>query len=359
MSLQESESAARRKLEASLAESTARESELRLLSENAIAAANASASRVEEAGDSKAALCEERRIAVERAEALESEVVQEAAKAAAKQLELETALERAEAAEQRGAELDGKLAQSQAGESEALSVVKTELSERVEACALLEAELREAAAARADVEGVLTETQTELASALKDAIETRQEYDAVCNEREQLKAAAESNDQAEAAAALAEDSSAREAAQQAQAKADARAAAAEAALSEAQTALTEKEAALAALSAGKELSKGQWAVDDCCDIELDDGLCTGTVAFLGETSAELGEGTWAGVKLQSARGRNDGTIRGVRYFTCEPGHGILVRPERLLCPSVHQQPPATETPSADSDLTAQLTVRRL
>ena len=56
MSLQESESAARRKLEASLAESTARESELRLLSENAIAAANASASRVEEAGDSKACL---------------------------------------------------------------------------------------------------------------------------------------------------------------------------------------------------------------------------------------------------------------------------------------------------------------
>ena len=37
-----------------------------------------------------------------------------------------------------------------------MSVVKTELSERVEACALLEAELREAAAARADVEGVLT-----------------------------------------------------------------------------------------------------------------------------------------------------------------------------------------------------------
>ena len=38
---------------------------------------------------------------------------------------------------------------------------------------------------------------------------------------------------------------------------------------------------------------------------------------------------WIGVELRNARGRNDGSVQGRRYFSCKPGHGLMVRPSKL------------------------------
>jgi len=50
---------------------------------------------------------------------------------------------------------------------------------------------------------------------------------------------------------------------------------------------------------------------------------TGTVKFIGITKFSLG--TWIGIALDKALGKNDGTVKGVSYFTCEKEHGLFVR----------------------------------
>ncbi len=40
------------------------------------------------------------------------------------------------------------------------------------------------------------------------------------------------------------------------------------------------------------------------------------------------DGVWLGIELRAPRGRHDGLVAGRRYFTCPPGHGVLVRPSR-------------------------------
>ena len=52
-----------------------------------------------------------------------------------------------------------------------------------------------------------------------------------------------------------------------------------------------------------------------------------TVRYVGETHFKSGE--WIGLQLDEPRGRNDGSVDGVRYFTCEPLHGLFVRRTRL------------------------------
>ncbi|MGH0137008.1 UNVERIFIED_CONTAM: hypothetical protein FKN15_061972 [Acipenser sinensis] len=49
----------------------------------------------------------------------------------------------------------------------------------------------------------------------------------------------------------------------------------------------------------------------------------GTVAYIGATLFATGK--WVGVILDDAKGKNDGTVQGKRYFTCEENHGIFVR----------------------------------
>lgn len=50
----------------------------------------------------------------------------------------------------------------------------------------------------------------------------------------------------------------------------------------------------------------------------------GTVAFVGEVPTVEG-GVWVGVRLATPRGKNDGSVRGMRLFDAAPNHGILVR----------------------------------
>ncbi|XP_076144781.1 dynactin subunit 1a isoform X2 [Alosa pseudoharengus] len=53
----------------------------------------------------------------------------------------------------------------------------------------------------------------------------------------------------------------------------------------------------------------------------------GTVAYVGATLFATGK--WVGVILDEARGKNDGTVQGKRYFTCEENHGIFVRQSQI------------------------------
>lgn len=53
----------------------------------------------------------------------------------------------------------------------------------------------------------------------------------------------------------------------------------------------------------------------------------GIVLFVGET--RFSKGTWIGVVLEDATGKNDGSIGGVRYFTCPALHGVFVKEDKL------------------------------
>lgn len=44
---------------------------------------------------------------------------------------------------------------------------------------------------------------------------------------------------------------------------------------------------------------------------------SGWIRFLGTT--KFAEGDWVGVELEEPRGKNDGSVKDQRYFTCEAG----------------------------------------
>lgn len=54
----------------------------------------------------------------------------------------------------------------------------------------------------------------------------------------------------------------------------------------------------------------------------------GTVSYLGPVPEIPGLGAWVGVTLDEPTGKNNGTIKGKKYFECGPNYGVLVRPER-------------------------------
>ncbi|KAG1950796.1 dynactin subunit [Pimephales promelas] len=53
----------------------------------------------------------------------------------------------------------------------------------------------------------------------------------------------------------------------------------------------------------------------------------GTVAYIGNTL--FASGKWVGVILEEPKGKNDGTVQGKRYFTCQENHGIFVRQSQI------------------------------
>ncbi|XP_010736524.2 CAP-Gly domain-containing linker protein 4 isoform X2 [Larimichthys crocea] len=57
------------------------------------------------------------------------------------------------------------------------------------------------------------------------------------------------------------------------------------------------------------------------------GQRTGVVQFYGKTS--FAPGLWLGIKLDKPSGKNDGSVGGVRYFSCPPKHGVFAPPSRV------------------------------
>lgn len=61
-------------------------------------------------------------------------------------------------------------------------------------------------------------------------------------------------------------------------------------------------------------------------MKLGDTICvgankTGILRFCGTT--EFATGIWAGIELDTATGKNNGSVKGVMYFKCPPNHGIF------------------------------------
>jgi len=63
-------------------------------------------------------------------------------------------------------------------------------------------------------------------------------------------------------------------------------------------------------------------------VTLFEGRSRGVVRFHGRVS--FSTGLFVGVELDQPTGMNDGSVRGQTYFTCEPGHGIFVRPHAVV-----------------------------
>ncbi|CAH1243559.1 CLIP3 [Branchiostoma lanceolatum] len=59
----------------------------------------------------------------------------------------------------------------------------------------------------------------------------------------------------------------------------------------------------------------------------------GTIRYIGP--ADFAEGVWLGVELRAPKGKNDGSVKGTRYFNCKPNHGLLVRPSRVTCRGIN------------------------
>ncbi|XP_078338772.1 uncharacterized protein LOC111135171 isoform X16 [Crassostrea virginica] len=71
------------------------------------------------------------------------------------------------------------------------------------------------------------------------------------------------------------------------------------------------------------------------------GTKPGHIAYIGETKFAAGE--WAGVVLDNAEGKNDGSVQGVRYFQCEPKRGVFSRISKLSrTPGISSETPKPE-----------------
>ncbi|XP_016313301.1 dynactin subunit 1-like isoform X5 [Sinocyclocheilus anshuiensis] len=70
----------------------------------------------------------------------------------------------------------------------------------------------------------------------------------------------------------------------------------------------------------------------------------GTVAYIGNTL--FASGKWVGVILEEPKGKNDGTVQGKRYFTCQENHGIFVRQSQIQLVEDGADTTSPDTPEA-------------
>ncbi|PKY01605.1 hypothetical protein P168DRAFT_312721 [Aspergillus campestris IBT 28561] len=75
-------------------------------------------------------------------------------------------------------------------------------------------------------------------------------------------------------------------------------------------------------------------------VSLTDGR-RATVRFAGATHFAAGD--WVGIELDEPTGKNDGSVQGERYFDCEPGFGMFIRPSAVA--SIVEQPARVSKPA--------------
>ncbi len=78
-------------------------------------------------------------------------------------------------------------------------------------------------------------------------------------------------------------------------------------------------------------------------IELADGRIA-IVRYIGQPHFATGD--WVGVELEDGSGKNDGSVQGERYFDCEMGRGMFVRPTAVA--SIREAAP--QRPAAGNGL---------
>ena len=68
-------------------------------------------------------------------------------------------------------------------------------------------------------------------------------------------------------------------------------------------------------------------VGDRCEVIV--GGKRGVVQYVGKIP-QIKPGWWIGVQYDEPVGKNDGTVKGRRYFECPPKYGGFLRPDKLL-----------------------------
>ncbi|KAG8970030.1 hypothetical protein FRC03_011829 [Tulasnella sp. 419] len=86
------------------------------------------------------------------------------------------------------------------------------------------------------------------------------------------------------------------------------------------------------------MQAGKWLVGD--PVRIESLGMEGTLRFLGPIEGK--NGVFAGVELfegYHGKGKNDGSVAGVRYFTCPPMAGVFTHPSKLSLSTVKALPP--------------------
>ncbi|EGG06974.1 uncharacterized protein MELLADRAFT_35886 [Melampsora larici-populina 98AG31] len=68
-----------------------------------------------------------------------------------------------------------------------------------------------------------------------------------------------------------------------------------------------------------------------CEVSGSNGTSAsrGTIRFVGPVEFNKTHAFWVGIELDEPDGKNDGSVMGVRYFSCQASHGTFVQPERV------------------------------
>ncbi|XP_067931545.1 CAP-Gly domain-containing linker protein 1-like [Watersipora subatra] len=75
----------------------------------------------------------------------------------------------------------------------------------------------------------------------------------------------------------------------------------------------------------------------------------GIIAYLGDVKFAAGD--FAGVVLDEAVGKNDGAMKGTRYFQCDPMRGVFVRASKLVRNSAAVMSPTRASPKSNNSHT--------